>query len=46
MAITAAGVAHLAALPRLQQIEIHSSPKVSRNITKLFRENVRVLYSG
>jgi hypothetical protein len=46
MAITDGGVAHLAALPRLQRIEIHNSPKVSRNITQLFRETVRVHYSG
>jgi len=46
MAITDAGVAHLAALPELQQIEIYNSPKVSRNITRLFRETVRVYYSG
>jgi hypothetical protein len=46
MAITDAGVAHLAALPRLQRIEIHGSPKVSKNITQLFRESVRVDYSG
>ena len=46
MAITDAGVTHLAALPRLQRIEIHNSPKVSRNITQLFRDTVRVHYSG
>lgn len=36
MAITDAGVAHLAPLPNLQRLEIHNSPKVSRNITRLF----------
>ena len=46
MAITDAGVAHLAALPRLQRIEIHNSPKVSRNLTQFFREGVRVRWSG
>lgn len=46
MAITDAGVAHLAALPGLRRIEIYNSPKVSRNITRLFRETVRVRYSG
>jgi len=46
MGLTDAGVAHLAALPKLEQIEIYSSPKVSRNITKLFRDSVRVRYSG
>jgi hypothetical protein len=46
MAITDAGVTHLAALPRLQRIEIYNSPKVSRNITQLFRDTVRVHYSG
>ncbi len=46
MAITDAGVVHLAALPRLQRIEIYNSPKVSRNIRQLFRETVRVHYSG
>ncbi|MGH9672860.1 MAG: hypothetical protein ACRD44_06725, partial [Bryobacteraceae bacterium] len=46
VAITDAGVAHLAALPKLQQIEIYNSPKVSPNIKQLFRETVRVLYSG
>ena len=42
MALTDAGVAHLVALPRLQRIEIYSSPKVSRNIAQLFRDTVRV----
>ena len=46
MALTDAGVAHLAALPRLERIEIYSSPKVSRNIARLFRDTVRVHYSG
>ena len=46
MALTDAGVAHLAALPRLAQIEIYSSPKVSRKIAQLFRDTVRVHYSG
>ena len=46
MGLTDAGVTHLARLPRLGRIEIHSSPKVSRNITKLFRDTVRVYYSG
>jgi hypothetical protein len=46
MAITDAGVAHLAALPKLRQIEIYSSPKVSANVRGLFRETVRVHYSG
>jgi hypothetical protein len=46
MAITDAGVAHLAALPELQRIEIHNSPKVSRRITQLFRDTVQVHYSG
>jgi hypothetical protein len=46
MAITDAGVAHLAALPQLQRIEIHNSPGVSRNVTQLFRESVRVHCSG
>ncbi len=46
MAITDAGVAHLAALPRLQRIEIYNSPEVSRRIMQLFRETVRVNYSG
>jgi hypothetical protein len=46
MSITDAGVARLAALPRLQQIEIHNSPKVSRSIIQLFREGVDVHYSG
>ena len=46
MAITDAGVAWLAALSKLQQIEICNSPQVSRNSTKLFREGVRVHYSG
>ena len=45
-AITDAGVANLAALPRLQRIEVHSSPNVSRKIRQLFRESVRVHYSG
>ena len=42
MAITDAGVAYLTALPRLQQIEIYNSPQVSRETTRLFREDVRV----
>jgi hypothetical protein len=46
MSITDAGVAHLATLPRLQRIEIHGSPKVSRSITQLFREGIDVHYSG
>jgi hypothetical protein len=46
MALTDAGVARLAALPRLERIEIYSSPKVSRNIAQLFRDAVRVHYSG
>jgi hypothetical protein len=46
MSITDAGVGHLAALPRLRKVEIHHSPKVSRNITSFFREGVRVHYSG
>lgn len=46
MAITDAGVAHLAALPKLQQVEIYNSPHVSQNITRLFREAVRVRYAG
>jgi hypothetical protein len=46
MSITDAGVAHLAALPRLQRIEIHNSPKVSRSVTQLFRQGVDVRYSG
>ena len=46
MAITDAGVAHLASLPRLQRIEIYNSPKVSRNMTNVFRETVQVHYSG
>jgi hypothetical protein len=46
MAITDAGVTHLATLPRLRRIEISSSPKVSQSITKLFRETVSVNYSG
>ena len=46
MNITDAGVAHLAALPRLQEIKINNSPKVSRNITQLFRESVRVQCYG
>jgi len=44
--ITDVGVAHLAALPRLQQIEIYNSPNVSSKIRQLFRETVRVHYSG
>ena len=46
MSITDAGVARLASLPRLREIAIHQSPKVSRKITQLFREGVRVRYSG
>jgi hypothetical protein len=46
MAITDAGVAHLAGLPKLQQIEIYNSPKVSRSIKQLFRDTVRVHYTG
>jgi hypothetical protein len=46
MDITNAGVAHLAGLPKLRRLEIHNSPKVSRNITQLFRESVQVHYSG
>jgi hypothetical protein len=46
MAITDAGVAHLAGLPRLRQIEIYNSPKVSSKVRQLFRESVRVHYSG
>jgi hypothetical protein len=46
MAITDAGVAHLAGLPKLQQIEIYNSPKVSQSIKRLFRDTVRVHYTG
>jgi hypothetical protein len=46
MSITDAGVTHLAALPKLQRIEIHGSPKVSRTVMRLFREGVDVHYSG
>jgi hypothetical protein len=46
LAITDTGVAHLTALPRLERIEICSSPNVSRNITQIFRDTVRVHYSG
>ncbi len=46
MAITDAGVAHLAGLPKLQQLEIYNSPKVSQNIKQLFRDTVRVHYTG
>ena len=46
MKITDAGVAHLAALPRLQRIEIYNSPNVSQKISQLFRETVQVRYSG
>jgi hypothetical protein len=45
MALTDAGVAHLALLPNLQQLEIHNSPKVSPEVRRFFRETVRVLYS-
>jgi hypothetical protein len=46
MGLSDAGVAHLAALPRLERIEIYGSPKVSRKIAQLFRDTVRVHYSG
>ena len=46
MSITDAGVAHLAALPQLKRIAIHNSPHVSRRVTKLFRDSVRVHCSG
>ncbi len=43
MAITEAGVAHLARLPKLRELEIHNSPHVSAGIARLFREGVRVI---
>lgn len=46
MAITDSGVGHLTHLPKLRQIEIYGSPKVSPNIKRLFRDGVRVFYSG
>ena len=46
MALTDAGVANLAALPWLEQIEIYSSPNVSRNIAQPFRDTLRAQYSG
>lgn len=44
MALTDAGVANLAALPWLEQIEIYSSPKVSRNIAQPFRDTLRAQF--
>lgn len=44
--VTDAGVANLTRLPRLRQLEIYNSPKVSRAIMGLFPEGVRVCYSG
>jgi hypothetical protein len=44
--ITDAGVAHLAALPRLREIAIHGSPGISRDAVALFPANVYVEYSG
>jgi hypothetical protein len=46
MGLTDAGLAYLTALPRLERIEIYGSPKVSRNIVQMFRDTVRVHYSG
>jgi len=46
MGITDTGVSALTRLPRLRQVEIYNSPKVSQEVVKLFREGVRVSYSG
>jgi len=46
MALTGDGFSHLARLPRLREVEVHGSPHVSRKIAGLFREHVRVRYSG
>jgi hypothetical protein len=42
--ITNAGVAHLAGLPRLREIEFGASPGVTREAIGLFSPNVRVSY--
>jgi hypothetical protein len=42
LALTDAGVAHLASLPKLRELEIHNSPHVSAGIGRLFRDGVRV----
>lgn len=41
-----AGVAHLAALPRLREISLDGRPGVTWNVIRLFPEDVRVNYSG
>jgi hypothetical protein len=46
MLLTDAGFASVASLPALQRVEVHGSPNVSPNITRLFRDAVRVQYSG
>ncbi|MFN7919485.1 MAG: hypothetical protein U0Q16_05275 [Bryobacteraceae bacterium] len=46
VSITDAGVAQLAALPGLKELEIHSSPRVSPQVARLFRNGVRVVCSG
>jgi hypothetical protein len=46
MKITDDGVAHLAELPRLQRLDIHGSPGVTRRVETLFRDDVDVCYSG
>ena len=43
IALTDAGVAHLARLPGLRELEIYNSPKVSGGVRKLFRDSVRVV---
>lgn len=44
--ITDAGVAALATLPRLREIEISGAPKVTRRGMSLFPPNVRVSFGG
>lgn len=44
--ITNAGIAHLARLPQLRRIEVHSCPGVSPNVRELFQEPARVVYTG
>lgn len=44
--ITDAGIAHLAALPRLREITIDGSPGVSRDVVALFPAPVHVKCSG
>jgi hypothetical protein len=46
MSLTDAGVAHLARLPNLRKLEVHSSPNVSREIRELFGDTVLVRYSS